>query len=127
MIINLSNHPKETWQEKQLQAALAYGELVDLPFPQLPGSMTGEELEQTATSLLHRIREMKPDAVIVMGEFSLVFMLVDALLDEGIPILTAASERNTVEQKGPDGTKVKIARFDFVGFRPYRRLSSRNG
>ena len=111
MIINLSNHPKETWQEKQLQAARAYGELVDLPFPQLPGSMTGEELEQTATSLLHRIREMK----------------VDALLDEGIPILTAASERNTVEQKGPDGTKVKIARFDFVGFRPYRRLSSRNG
>ena len=42
MIINLSNHPKETWQEKQLQAARAYGELVDLPFPQLPGSMTGE-------------------------------------------------------------------------------------
>lgn len=127
MIINLSNHPMETWQEKQLQAARAYGELVDLPFPLLPGNMTGEELEQIAMQLLHRIREMKPDAVVIMGEFSLVFMLVDALLDEGIPILTAASERNTVEQKEPDGTIVKIARFDFVGFRPYRRLKSRKG
>ncbi|MBQ8075852.1 MAG: hypothetical protein IJ237_07700 [Oscillospiraceae bacterium] len=121
MIINLSNHPHANWQEKQLRAAQAYGEVIDLSFPPVSRT-TDEEQEQIASQLLSQIREMKPDAVLVMGEFSLVFMVVDALLDDGIPILTAASDRVTEEKPEEDGTIVKIARFDFVRFRPYRRL-----
>ena len=124
MIINLSNHPHAKWQEKQLHAAQAYGEVVDLPFPQLSAATSGEEQERIARKLLRRIREMKPDAVLVMGEFSLVFMVVDALLEDGIPILTAASDRNTVEEAAADGTIVKVAHFDFVRFREYGRLKN---
>lgn len=126
MILNLSNHPHENWPEKQLRAALAYGEVIDLPFPPVSPEATEEVLEQTALELLRRIEEMKPDAVLVMGEFSLVFMLVDALLDDGIPVLTAASRRVTTERAGEDGTVVKTARFDFACFRPYLRLKPRD-
>ena len=125
MIINLSNHPSTGWQEKQRRAAQAWGEIVDLPFPPLGAEITEEEMQQTARDLLARIRGMKPDAVVVMGEFSLVFMLVDALLEDGIPVLTAASGRNTAEKKEADGTIMKVARFDFVRFREYRRLEKR--
>ena len=126
MILNLSNHPHENWPEKQLRAALAYGEVIDLPFPPVSPEATEEELEQTALGLLRRIGEMKPDAVLVMGEFSLVFMLVDALLDDGIPVLTAASRRVTAEHTQEDGTVMKTARFDFACFRPYLRLKPRD-
>ena len=86
MILNLSNHPHLNGPEKQLRAARAYGDVIDLPFPQVSPDTTEEELEQTSRQLLRRIVEMKPDAVMVMGEFSLVFMLVDALLDDGIAV-----------------------------------------
>ena len=122
MIINLSNHPHANWQEKQLRAAKAYGEVIDIPFPLHCAAVTEEEQEQIALRLLDQIREMKPDAVLVMGEFSLLFMVVDALLDDGILVLTAASDRNTVEKTEENGTIVKIAHFDFVRFREYRRL-----
>ena len=122
MILNISNHPHVNWQEKQLRAAQAYGEVIDIPFPLLRAAITEEEKEQIALRLLEQIREMKPDAVIVMGEFSLLFMLVDALLDDGITVLTAASDRNTVERTEENGTIVKVAHFDFVRFREYRRL-----
>ena len=119
MIINLSNHPHASWQEKQLRAAQAYGEVIDLPFPQVTPAT---DVESIALQLLNQIREMKPDAVLVMGEFSLVFMMVDALLDDGIPVLTAASNRSTVEKREADGRIVKVAHFDFVGFRQYQRM-----
>ena len=45
MFINLSNHPHQGWQPDQLEAAEHYGEVVDLPFPQIPPQMTGEELD----------------------------------------------------------------------------------
>ena len=122
MILNLSNHPHANWQEKQLRAAKAYGEVIDIPFPLHCAAITEEEQEQIALRLLEQIREMKPDAVVVMGEFSLLFMVVDALLDDGITVLTAASDRNTVEKTEADGTIVKVAHFDFVRFREYRRL-----
>ncbi len=125
MILNLSNHPHENWPEKQLRAARAYGDVIDLPFPPVSPDATEEELEQTALRLLRQIGEMKPDAVLVMGEFSLVFMVVDALLNNGIPVLTAASRRVTTERPQEDGTVVKTAQFDFACFRPYRRLKSR--
>ena len=45
MFINLSNHPHFRWLPEQLKAAERYGEVVDLPFPQIPPQMTGEELD----------------------------------------------------------------------------------
>ena len=33
MFINFSNHPSEAWGKTQLNAAMEYGEVIDIPFP----------------------------------------------------------------------------------------------
>ena len=33
VFVNFTNHPSETWEEKQIEAAHQYGKIVDLPFP----------------------------------------------------------------------------------------------
>ena len=42
MFINLSNHPSQGWEERQIKAASRYGEIVDWPFPPIPAE-EGEE------------------------------------------------------------------------------------
>ena len=32
MFINFSNHPSEAWGKAQLNAAMEYGEVIDIPF-----------------------------------------------------------------------------------------------
>ena len=33
MFINFSNHPSDAWGEVQLNAAMEYGDVMDVPFP----------------------------------------------------------------------------------------------
>ena len=122
MLINLTNHLYRNWPLKQQAAARQYGEVTDLPFPEISADISEGELQKCGREYLLKIRALKPDAVLVMGEFSLVFMLVDALLEEGIPVLCAASDRAAEEKRNPDGTISKNSRFDFVRFREYRRM-----
>ena len=35
MLINCTNHPYEIWNDAQRKAAAAYGEVLDMPFPQI--------------------------------------------------------------------------------------------
>ena len=35
MLINLTNHPFTQWCDKQLEAARTYGEIMDIPFPEV--------------------------------------------------------------------------------------------
>ena len=62
---------------------------------------------------------MQPEAVLVAGEFTFTFMLVDKLLKDGITVLSTCSKRITKEEKKPDGTNEKITVFVFECFRPY--------
>ena len=42
--INLSNHPSDKWDEKQMEAAKQYGEVMDIPFPSIPAQADENEV-----------------------------------------------------------------------------------
>lgn len=62
MFINLSNHPHHGWQPAQLEATEHYGEVVDLPFPQIPPQMTGEGLDAEVERYFALVMDMIRDS-----------------------------------------------------------------
>ena len=125
MLINFTNHPYEIWPEAQREAAKAYGEVTDLPFPQVEPRMTSAELRALTDEYAEKIEAMKPEAVLAAGEFTLLFMLVDRLLRDGVNVVSSCSERETVEYKRPDGNTEKKAVFRFERFRKYEYYENR--
>ena len=124
MLINLSNHPYDKWSEKQKEAAQLYGKVVDLPFPAVTSTATEKDIVNLAGEVLDRIVGMldsDPDsAVMVQGEFTLTFALVNLLRERGIRAISACSERRVTELAGDDGNPKKEVEFCFEGFREYR-------
>lgn len=78
-----------------------------------------KELRGLAEDYGKRIIAMKPDAVLVAGEFTLVFMLVDLLLKNKLKVLSSCSRRITTEVRKEDGTNEKKSVFQFERFREY--------
>lgn len=120
MLINISNHPLASWSREQRQAANSlYGEIVDLPFPNVNPMCSELEIDCVANDLCDRIKEISPDASAavahVMGEMTLTFSLVVKLQKLGYKCVASCTERDVV--MNPDGTKT--ARFSFAQFRPY--------
>ena len=130
MLINLSNHPAYkiengentyVWSEKQLSAASIYGEIVDMPFPNIPPELSSVEVSDLATVYLHKCEELiqssiNESAIHITGEVTFCFVLIQMLLKKGYKCITATSNRN-VETKD-DGTKIAI--FEFEHFREYK-------
>lgn len=120
MLINLSNHPSSAWDSSQLQAALIYGKISDMPFPEIEpdwdsnqvGKLAGVYFEKISTTA--REKDAVP-VVHVMGEYSFCFHLVTLLKEAGIKAVVSTSKRHSV--MNPDGTKT--IQFKFVQFRPY--------
>ena len=44
MFINFSNHPSKAWGKTQLNAAMEYGEVIDIPFPAVNPYSNKEEI-----------------------------------------------------------------------------------
>jgi len=89
MLINLSNHPLETWSEKQIeQANLQFGEIYNISFPAINPKCSAEEVIIVAHKYLNKIKEIltnhfnKNNAVHLMGEFTFVFALASLLIEE---------------------------------------------
>lgn len=114
VFVNFTNHPSETWEEKQIEAAHQYGKIVDLPFPNVYPNAGERDIEALGEAYCQKILEWKPEAVLCQGEFSLTFFVVSRLRARGIKVLTACSERKTVQHG-----KVKSSVFVFSGFREY--------
>lgn len=53
MLINLSNHPSETWQEDQLEAL--YGDIVNIPFSLIDPNNTTEQIYRLALSYCNQV------------------------------------------------------------------------
>lgn len=119
MLINCTNHPYEIWNTAQREAAAFYGEVTDIPFPDVDPHAGCDELRKTALEYAQKIEALQPKAVLVAGEFTFTFMLVDKLLKDGVTVLSTCSKRITTEEKKPDGTNEKKAVFLFECFRPY--------
>ena len=60
------------------------------------------------------------DAVMVQGEFTLVYGVVNRLKNAGIKVVSACSERKAIEYQDEYGNDIKENRFSFVRFREYR-------
>lgn len=121
MLINCTNHPYEIWNEAQRKASTAYGEVLDIPFPQIDPKWTIQDLRKLTEEYSAKIQAHAPDCVMVAGEFTFAFMLVDKLLSDGIKVVCSCSRRMTVEVKKDDGTNEKQSVFLFEGFREYTR------
>lgn len=121
MLINYTNHPYEIWNDTQRKAAEVYGEVVDFPFPHIDPEMTADDLRKLAEECCEEIKARAPTAVMVAGEFTFTFMLVDKLLRDGISVICSCSRRVTVEIKKDDGTNEKQSIFLFEKFREYAR------
>ena len=119
MLINCTNHPYEIWNTAQQEAAGRFGSVVDLPFPQIDPHSTPDELCRLAKRVADRIEALQPDAVLVAGEFTFTFILVDKLLKDGVRVLCTCSQRMTQEFLNPDGTNEKRTVFVFDCFREY--------
>ncbi len=118
MFINFSNHPSTLWDEKQLRAAKEYGSVVDLPFPQVPPTLTREEVLSLAAECAEKIIKERPTAVMCQGEWSLCFAVTNALLKRGITVLCACTDRKSYEIQA-DGKTEKSTVFEFKNFRKY--------
>ncbi|MGQ9845864.1 MAG: CRISPR-associated protein, partial [Caldisericia bacterium] len=79
MLLNLSNHPKDKWQSKQLETALKkYKSIVDLPFPSINPKANSYQVKKKAETYLKKCLSIlakssdKFNAVHLMGEFTFV-------------------------------------------------------
>ena len=118
MFINLTNHPSAYWSEDQRKAAERYGEIVDIPFPQVNDNATEAEIEQLADHYSASILNMGKNeelTIHVMGEQTFCYALVSKLQKEGIRCVASCTKRDTfINEEGQ-----KVATFHFTRFREY--------
>ena len=119
MFINFSNHPTSNWSKEQLEAALAYGEVVDCAFPAVNSAWDEAMMRREIDAYTEKMLEMKPDAVMCQGEFVLTFGVVRILMEHGIKCLSACTDRVSEENIRPDGSVEKVSVFKFIKFREY--------
>jgi len=119
VFINFTNHPSRNWDEKQLKDALEYGEIIDIPFPQVPATASREELYALAERCVSKITEYAPAAVLCQGEFCLAYQVIRRLSEKDVKVVAACSDRKVEEWRREDGSMQKEVIFRFVQFREY--------
>lgn len=121
MLINLTNHPTITWGEMQISVAQKrYGEIVDMPFPNISPQWSSKQVEQLAIEYFERIQTLLPkpqtnDAVHLMGEQVFCFKLLCMLSNAGYVVVASTTQRIT--KVLPNGNIEKG--FAFIRFREY--------
>ena len=119
--VNFSNHPSEHWSEAQREAALSLcgsETITDIPFPQVAGAATAEEISGIARNCTADILAQHPAVVMRMGETGVCFQVVSMLKRHGIRIVYSCSDRQAEESITESGTE-KHSVFRFVQFREY--------
>ena len=119
MFINISNHPSKNWGEEQIAAAVEAArisgreEIIDIPFPNVPPTVTERDLEKMAREITAEISPA--DVVHVMGEMGLTLKIANDLRRAGVDVVHSTTERVSVE----NGDGSKTVQFRFIQFRPY--------
>ena len=118
MFINLTNHPSAKWSEEQRKAAEAYGEIVDIAFPQVDEKVSESEIKTLADKYVAEILsmgEVKDLTVHIMGEHTFCYALIAKLQKEGVRCVASCTKHDTYTNE--EGNKVSI--FHFARFREY--------
>lgn len=127
MFLNYTNHPNILWSESQRNAASAYGDIVDLPFPDVLPDADEKKLDRLAEHECERILDLHPSVVMCQGEMTLTYRVVSILTAKGIPVMAACSERISEEKQNPDGSTTTVSKFVFKRFRLYQTNTQMNG
>ncbi len=120
MLYNISNHPLSTWSQEQYNAAKQrWGEVVDVPFPQIdPFATTEQIIEQTQRECeryIEIIEQAQPKSAFhIMGEHTFCYHAVRILKERGYCVVASTAHRNST-QVGQD----KLSTFIFASFREY--------
>lgn len=120
MLINISNHHSSHWSERQKQEAVKlYGEIVDIPFPDVDESGDEEYIAELSEEYLYKVKEYESsDSVLVvhlMGEMTFTFSLVKLLQLRGITCVASTTKRLVKDV----GKWKKEVLFEFERFRKY--------
>lgn len=116
MFINHSNHPSAQWDDLQRRTAESYGPIVDVPFPRVAPESTTAEVQQLVEQYGNSIVEKNPAVVMVQGEFTYTYKMVNFIKTHHIPVVAATSERIV---RTLDAGKTKEVEFNFVQFREF--------
>ena len=119
LFINHTNHPSHLWCKEQREAACAYGEILDVPFPEVDPHAGTEDVRALAEKNMQQILALSPAAVLCQGEYTYVYFMVTMLKSRSIPVLASSSERVSSEIRKEDGSHQKTSVFRFVKFREY--------
>lgn len=119
MFVNFTNHSSNKWDKEQLNAVSMYGEILDIPFPDVDPEMMEEDIRKLSDEYVERILSEKPDCVLCQGEFCLSHSVINSLKAAGCKVVAACSKRVAVENV-VDGKTVRVSQFKFVQFREYR-------
>lgn len=121
MLINLSNHPFEKWDENHKLAAFQeFGIVEDFAFPNVDPCASTEEVAKLAARYMEEcIKKIetsdgKPDAIHISGEPCFLFQFVTLAKAQKIPCVCSTTRR-VVNNKG----NIKTSIFQFVQFRNY--------
>lgn len=119
MLINLTNHPSTLWSDKQRDAALVYGDIMDMPFPVIDETADDAYISTLADDYLQKILDFTKEncvTVHLMGELTFTFALLKRLQEHGITCVASTSKRIVKEEKA--GRKGEVI-FQFERFRQY--------
>ena len=119
MFINFTNHPNAKWSLNQLNNAKTYGDIVDIPFPDISPDGDEEYILQLANQYVAEILKYNPATVLCQGEMTLAFKVANILIYKGINVLATCSKRIATEKIGENGETIINAEFHFVRFRKY--------
>lgn len=115
MLINLSNHPSETWSSIQLASAKeSYQKVHDISFPPISPEMSEIQITDLAQNYVKQVIALKPTAVHIMGEMNFVHKCVTLLKMYDIKCIASTTEREVIEDNG-----TKLSTFRFIQFREY--------
>ena len=129
MLINLSNHPSNKWDNKQKQNAVElYTSIYDISFPNINPDWDTNKIKDLTKTYYNKIMSIfdnllldvnllknETNAVHIMGEFTFVFNLITLLKSSGITCVASTTNRSVKEDK--NGNKTVL--FSFVKFREY--------
>lgn len=118
ILINFTNHPYEDWSTEQKQAAVSFGNVIDLPFPMISPEASSDEIRSLTNEYVHKIEEISENKIVtvhVMGEMNFVFSIVTILKAKGYRCIASTTDRDV--QINEDGIKTAI--FKFHQFRDY--------
>jgi len=120
MFINFTNHLYRSWSTEQTAAANEYGEILDIPFPNVDPNGDENYIHTLADKYVMQIIAYSPAAVLCQGEMTLAFAVASILMSKcGVIVLAACSERIVTEVAAANGQTVKRAEFRFARFRKY--------